>query len=174
MHQLCLCPVFPSQEQEAAQLQRLEPGQLLEFARSVLVNRSTRRKAIVAVKGASELLADKAPAGPPPALANGTAGGQSDSAGLNGGSTAALPAVAPAADECPVASVSSGAAVSSRGTENGTGGQSSSSTHTSDGEVLVRVAVSDLAEFKRGLEVWPSVGGLYAQRRRKQAGASKL
>jgi hypothetical protein len=135
----------------------------VEFARSVLLNRSTRRKAIVAVKGASEVLADKAPAGPPPVLANGTDGVQASTAG---GTTAGLPAVAPAADECPITASSGGAAASS----NGTGGPSSSS----DGEQLVRVAVGDLSEFKRGLEVWPSVGGLYAQRRWKQAGASKL
>jgi hypothetical protein len=152
-------PCCHSQEQEAAQLQRLEPGQLVEFARSVLFNRSTRRKAIVAVKGASEVLSDKAPAGPPPTLANGSAGAQS---GATGGSAAGLPAVAPAADECPAAAASS------------TEASSSSTSSSSDGEVLLRVAVSDLSEFKRGLEVWPSVGGLYAQRRWKQAGASKL
>jgi len=141
--------VWNRQEKEVEVLKSLTPQDLLSFTNSILLSRASRRKAIVAVRGAQEFTA---------AAAAGAGASAADAAPSTAGAstgTAPEPASSSTATTTPtppaVGVVESVAAA---------------------GEAVV--AVGDVAEFKRGCEVWPNVGGLYAAKRRMAEVAAKM
>lgn len=141
------------QAQEVEALRSLKPQDLLDFAHAMLLGRATRRKAVIAVRGAT---AAAAAAGT--GTGNGTAAAAATtaevcapgSASEHSSTTAPEPATAPATAEAAVAG----------------GG------YLAPGEAVV--VVGDVAEFKRGCEVWPNVGGLYAAKRRMAEVAARM
>lgn len=153
-------PPPPFQEREVEVLKSLTPSDLLSFATSLLsATSTTRRKAVVAVRGAQEFTA---PAAPPATGDNGVA------AAAGGDGVAPSPelpsqAAAPAQPATPLDGKAASVVPPAVGI---------AESVAAAGEVVVEVG--DVAEFKRGCEVWPNVGGLYAAKRKMEEVAAKM